>query len=331
MRKVLAIAVVVLFLTAGQAMASLTEFIQYTANGAGLSIDAKGFEGSSTIRAEIPTGASVYKAFLYSADVFGGGLSNVSFEGNTLISDGSSRLDVGGRDANGASENRWDVTSAVQSKVGSGSGLFSFDLSEFGYLDGEILAVLYNDSTKPLNTAFIFDGESATTGDSTTIFLAKPVDKTDPDFQAIMSLGISYGYQPSGQYSIVDINGVRLTTSAGGQDDGYAGNGGLITAGGIGDSVLNPLDPFATDGGGPRYDDELYTLNDYIQNGDTSILIRTLNPSQDDNLFFMGFTTLGEAATTPIPQGPVPEPASMSLLGAGLFGLIGSRRRKQLV
>src|SRR3989338_7895873 len=140
MRKVLAIAVVVLFLTAGQAMASLTEFISYTANGAGLSIDAKGFEGSSTIRAEIPTGASVYKAFLYSADVFGGGLSNVSFEGNTLISDGSSRLDVGGRDANGASENRWDLTSAVQSKVGSGSGLFSFDLSEFGYLDGEILA-----------------------------------------------------------------------------------------------------------------------------------------------------------------------------------------------
>ena len=53
-----------------------------------------------------------------------------------------------------------------------------------------------------------------------------------------------------------------------------------------------PADPNATDltcTGAPRCDDELYNLLPFVNNGDTSIKVDTLNPSNDDNVFFGGF------------------------------------------
>jgi hypothetical protein len=314
----------------GPVNATMVDFVTYTEKGAGLSVDAKGLDTGvdGVIRASIPTGSTVYKAYLYSASVGFSGtpLSDVVLEGTTLTSNAASRLDTGARDGNSwVSENRWDVTSIVQSKVGGGSGTFNFSLRETGYLDGEILAVLYSNPTKPLSTAFLFDGELSTTGDTFNIFLTTPVNKADPNFTADMSLGISYSYQPSSQYSIVDINGNRLTTSAGGQDDGFAANGGLITAGGIGDSNTNPANPFADGNSGPRYDDELYSLVDLLNNGDTLITIATNNPSGDDNVFFTGFSTLGQASIEPI--GPIPEPSTFFLFGIGLVGAGLLRKR----
>jgi hypothetical protein len=127
-----------------------------------------------------------------------------------------------------------------------------------------------------------------------------------------MSLGISFScqkYQPQNQYSTVDINGQRLTSSAGGSDDGYEENGGLITAGGIGDSTENPLDPYSH-GSGSTYDDELYDIASFLHAGDSLITVDILPGSGAENMFFMGLVTEGESAVVPVP-------------GAALLGTIG--------
>jgi hypothetical protein len=109
-----------------------------------------------------------------------------------------------------------------------------------------------------------------------------------------MGLGISFGFQGGDQYSIVDINGTRLTTSAGGQDDGQAANGALITVGGIGDLNTNPANPFALPVN-EFSDDELYSLLPLITNATVNILVNTLNPSNNDNVFLSYFEISGTA------------------------------------
>ena len=122
----------------------------------------------------------------------------------------------------------------------------------------------------------------------------------------------------------------RLTNAAGGSDDGTLaeGNGSLITAGGVGDSPLNPADPHATGG---TYDDELYNLalgnkdNDapFLHTGDTFIDLTTVNPSNDDNVFGLFFTStfsISKVDDTSIPSRPEPETYAMLLAGLGLLG-----------
>ena len=82
------------------------------------------------------------------------------------------------------------------------------------------------------------------------------------------------------------MNSIRVTSAAGGQDDGQPANGALITVGGVGDTNANPSDPNALPNGDPRFDDELYSLLPFVSNGDTSIDVFTQNPSNDDNVFF---------------------------------------------
>jgi hypothetical protein len=144
-------------------------------------------------------------------------------------------------------------------------------------------------------TIVIMFGGLSTTGDNFALTLGEAIDPSDPGALLDMGLGISFSYQPASQYSRIDINGQRLTTSAGGYDDGIAANGGLITVGGIGDLNTNPADPFATDGGGTRYDDELYSLLPLITNTTTNIQVATLNPSNDDNIFLAYFEISGAA------------------------------------
>jgi hypothetical protein len=129
-----------------------------------------------------------------------------------------------------------------------------------------------------------------------------------------MSLGIGFSYQVSSpQYSTVDVNGRRLTTSAGGSDDGVATNGGLITVGGIGDSPANPANPYfvgGSTGDTTRYDDELYDLGQgnsvnpspFVANGDLSTTIVTSNTSRDDNIFFLGLNVTAQAQVNQVPD-----------------------------
>jgi len=113
-----------------------------------------------------------------------------------------------------------------------------------------------------------------------------------------MSLGISFGFQPSAQFSYVDVNGARLSSCAGGQDDGQPADGALITVGGTGDDSANPADPNQVNCN-PRDDDELYDLIPFAKQGDTQMIVNTLNPSGDDNIHLAIFNLSVRAAINP--------------------------------
>lgn len=279
------------------------------------SIDALGTNSPpGTIQVDKPTGATVRKAYLAAASTGFGGYrlsdSDITVNGNPVEWDMEVYNSI-------YSYNYWaDITSIVKPIIdGAPSGINDLTLNEASTysIDGAILIVIFDDPAQVVdNTVILAFGAQNVAGDTFAIGLADPIDKTLPGFQLDMSLGISFGYQsspsyPTGQYSQIDINGNRLTTSAGGQDDGAGENGALVTAGGIGDSNSNPADPYALDSS-PGYDDELYDLIPFVNNGDTAIDAYTLNPSTDDNIFFAGFF-LG-STTAIVGQGILLSPTS---------------------
>ena len=265
-----------------------------------LAIDGDGNNtGVGTIQILKPAGATVRRAFFT--------LATTGFWGYELLAgdvkiDGVDVIWSNSIPSSISSFNYFsDITGMVSGKLDAApAGLVDFEITElntFG-IEGEIIAVIFDDPNQTQDvTIMILFGAQQITGDDFLIGLAEPLDITDPSSIVQMSLGISYGYQNddylTGQVSLIDVNGVRLTSSAGGQDDGVDANGALITVGGLGDDPANPPDPNGA--GGPRYDDELYDLKPFVNNGDVSILVHTLNPSDDDNVFFGAFYLTGAA------------------------------------
>lgn len=280
-----------------------------------LSLDASGSNGPpQTLRVQKPSaGATVRRAFLAAASTGASGrkLANgdVSLDGvgvNWQLSTPSNIM----------SWNHWaEVTSLVKPKLdAAAAGLVFVSVGEVNTtgVDGEILAVIFNDPAQTTsNTVTLLFGAQSTAGDTFNIPLGNPINKADPQLAIDLSLGISYSLQSSQnptQRSTVDVNGGRLTSLAGGHDDGQSTNGALITVGGIGDTNGNPA-PFDTSAG-PRQDDELYNLLPFVANGATNITVFTQNPSNDDNIFF---AALSLRATPPavnerITLGPSPAP-----------------------
>ena len=260
-----------------------------------LSLDALGtLDDSGIIQVEKPDGATVRKAYLMAATTGWSSYrlqpGDVTILGNNVAWESEIANSI-------FSYNYWaDVTAIVKPTIDAApAGLIDIPVGEGSVtysIDGEILAVIFDDPNQAQNhTIQLYFGAQNVAGDTFTIDFGMPLDKSDPNLVLDYSLGISYGCVTAGfcalplQYSIVDVNGQRLTTSAGGEDDGSPQNGALITVGGIGDSNDNPPDPYATSDD-PRADDELYNLVPFIDDGDSSVTIETSNPSQDDNIMF---------------------------------------------
>jgi hypothetical protein len=298
---VLTLTAVLIFATA--ANASLT--INYVFNGhGGFSSDGLGQNGTGgTVEADVPAGSTVQKAFLYGTYYFN---SAPSVADRTIDFDGTmvETVQISGP-VSGCCElstTRADVTAQVAAKVGGGGGITSFAVNtDPDLLDGVALVVVYSNAAQPENTIAILDGSASTTGDTATFVLASPLDKTVPGFQATMALGSGFSYQGidghvcgGGQFSLVDVNSQRLTSCAGNYDDGVGNNGGLITVGGVGDSIDNPADPNTQTGA----DDELYNLDPFLAQGATSIEIKSSNPSDNDNLFLSVISISARATVT---------------------------------
>ena len=257
-----------------------------------LSVDAAGGASSLTVRADKPTGkAKVLKAYLFTSVHFVPELPDlsVSLEGQP-VKWMARQPNVFGDYIAGVA----DVTKIVRGKLDdAGKGVVKFSVKENGlapggYYDGHVLAVVFSapDDPKPRTIALLFGG-AISGGEAFGLTLAKPIDPKSKNARAEMGLGISGSYQGTTQYTIVDVNGRRLTSSAGGQDDGAPAESGLITVGGLGDKPNTPPPNAAPSGA--RTDDERYSLLKFITKKTRAIEVRTLNPSGDDNLFFAWF------------------------------------------
>jgi hypothetical protein len=318
---------------------------------------------TGNLQAIVPVGSTVQAAFLYSAQYdFSAGFPtpNITLAGQNYTGNAWTQLPV---NTNGFLDAyRANVTSQIQSIVGGGSAsTFNLSLTESGNssdgnTDGEVLAIVFSNPSDPVRSIALLDGTLSPAGATTVIHYAAPLTGVGTSgFSEEMSLGDSFSFQDdSAQYSTVNVDGRRLTTSAGGSDDGHEANGGLITVGGIGDSTANPSDPFLVGGttgdvepppgdefnvpnpaDTTRADDELYDLgqgngvdsNPFVSNGDTSTTITTDNPSDDDNIFFLGInaTVAGATVSNGVPDAT--NTAALLALAAGALCFAARRKR----
>jgi hypothetical protein len=93
--------------------------------------------------------------------------------------------------------------------------------------------------------------------------------------------------------------------------------------GGIGDDPGNNVASYAED-------DELYTLKPFLKEGDTSFTIRTVNPTNDDNIFFAHlYLTAQVKDINGDPGNDVPEPQSAALVLAALAAARAAMTRRK--
>ncbi|MBT3134189.1 hypothetical protein KL866_03545 [Alteromonas sp. ALT199] len=312
---------------ANYAQAALSPFQSFVGN-VGLSTDGFGSTTESgIISASVPAGSTVLAAYLYSA-------TNTSSTIPTVQLDGTS-VTFGPAVPNATAccnlrSYRSDVTSIVKSSIESGpGGIYDFSVTESGLftnqIDGEALVIVYENAALPNASVGLLDGFASVTGDSTSINFASPLAPTSAGFFAEMSLGISFSC--CSQRSTVNVNGQLLTDNAGNNDDSSdpsLSNGNLITVGGFEDSIFSSNPSYSDDS-------EYYDLTTFIDDGDTSIVVDTVNASQDDNIFFAGFYVSGEAGfNAPPPNSTtVSTPPVIALFGVSMCMFLRRGRKEK--
>jgi hypothetical protein len=285
----------------GPSGASLTPVVTETGK---ITVSADALGGnppSGTLDIEKPTGATVRSAYFMVAST--GGTNYVPLASDVTVNGANPTFTSTVASSISSFTAFGDVTSIVKGTIDAApAGTVAVSYAETGstsLLDGSVLVVIFDDPAQATtNTVVLSFGAQTTTGDQFLVSFANPLDLTDPNLRLEMSLGISFGFQPTTQVSLIDVNGTRLTSCAGGQDDGVGTNGGLITVGGTGDSPANPADPFETNCQ-VRSDDELYDLKAFAKQGDTQMVVNTFNPTNDDNIFLAIFNLTVRAAVNP--------------------------------
>ncbi|MEO8493591.1 MAG: PPC domain-containing protein, partial [Planctomycetota bacterium] len=277
----------------------------YTLQGnIGVSTDGLGTGNTGTLQAQIPAGATIELALLHVATVGGVRPASIGFGAqqvaltylpNTVNNPQLAVLETA----------RADVTSLVAAAIGTvgvGGGVFNFTVDETitgvpNSINGTSLTVIYSSPDLPRSSVIIQDGGlRGPTPYRSSVTYTDPIDPTAPGFIAQLALGIQAGADLPGQFSTVDINGARLTSSAGGANDSavippVAGN--QITVGGVGDSSTNPINPALTL---DPTDDELYDLSPLLRSGSRGFDMDIANPPFNDSVFLAVLYLSGDAA-----------------------------------
>ena len=300
---------------------SLTTFL--AAKGAlALSVDGAGTDLSfETLEVSKPAGGAVRSAHLVAA-LTGGYLrpfedGNIRVNGHRVMWERAIRNGVGSWNALA------DVTRLIESDINAApAGRVLIEISEehSDLIDGAILAVVFEDpSAASDNFIALYFGSHAKRTDSLLVDLPAPLPPDFSDARAELGVGMSFSLQsssPSDQYTMIDINGRRLTTSAGGPDDGSPSPGALITVGGIDDSTENPSDPSALPVN-MASDDELYDLRPFLTPGETKIVVKTSSPSEENLLFASFFWSPVSSPETASFATPVSQPTATVLPATG--------------
>lgn len=311
---------------ASPAEATLASFQSFTGN-VGVSTDGWGSTTNrGQVQAEVPVGSTVLGAWLYAPTFDGGTPTGISLDGTAIAVGSFTGLGIPASACCSIQAYRANVTSIVKSVIEAGpGGIYDFNVTKTGNssvgTDGLALVVAYSNATLPVATVGILDGNAAVTGETTTINFAQPLNPAAPGFFAEMRLGIGFSCCTT-QRSTVEVNGTVITRNAGNNDDSAdpsLSNGNLITVGGVGDGFSSLL---------PSYDDdgERYNLVPQIGAGATSIVVKTFNTSQDDNIFLAVFHVSGIAGVNEPPDG-VPTPGALLLFGFAALAFAGLRRR----
>jgi hypothetical protein len=302
------------------------------------SVDAVGSDLSfGTVEVSKPAGGIVKKAYLVVAAT--GGYArpfedgDVRIEGHGVIWENTIRNNVGSWNALA------DVTAYVESTINAappGPVLIDFAETHSDLIDGGVLAVVFDTpAAAPENYVALYFGAQAQRADSFTVDFPTPVPADFSGGRYEMGVGISYSLQSrdsSDQYTIIDVNGRRLTTSAGGPDDGSPSPGALVTVGGFDDSPANPADPYAKPVN-MASDDELYDLRPFLTAGDSRAVIKTSSPNEENLFFASVFSSPSSAretasvspavAGTPVAAGGAPGSRTVTLSIASAQAPIG--------
>jgi hypothetical protein len=270
---------------------------------------------------EKPVGARVRQAFIISGD---GGNRNSSPTGVptdfrlngsavTFTSRSVITTNPGGDSWNNFNTYWGDVTSLVKSTIDSASaGVHDLAFDQGDGTDGDSseggsLVVIFDDPNAPLSSIHLNAGTSNPAGDSFS-FSFPALTSSNLANDMLLSVGISNSFQNtmpddgeggSGYYqsSRISVNSTLFSNFAGGCDDSTTfltsgcNFGGYNTIGGVGNAAHGPLtrpDPPV-----PTADQELYLLNSVMAVGQTHIDATTLNPSNDDNVYFAGLYLRG--------------------------------------
>jgi hypothetical protein len=170
-----------------------------------LSVNGIGHTGSSSIGVLKPSSTAVVrKAFLFATTYTNGG-AHVTLHGDAITWDGTA--------TNGYLHSFYaDVTLVVAQTVDAAIAGELFipvvETSNAGGTDGEVLAVIFEDPTAlvPDNSVSLLFGALSSAGDTFAVNLASPItaaDLADPNLIMDLSLGIGFGFQPGGQFSLV--------------------------------------------------------------------------------------------------------------------------------